>query len=75
MLAEEVVSALIVALIRAGALDPDDMLAIEGLSEDARAHIEALIVEAAAPSQADWQAEQRRKRLRIVTPDGGKPSP
>ena len=65
-LAEELVSALIVALLRSGVISDDDLLAAEGLSEDARALIEALIVEAEAPATAEWKAQKARGRFSVV---------
>lgn len=67
-IAEEIISALIVQMLRLGVIHETDLLTIEGLSEDARHHIEALIVEATAPPAS----ETSRRQLHIVTSDGGK---
>lgn len=61
-LAEEIVSALIVHLLRTGALEERDLLAFD-LSPDARHHLKALIVEAAAEPPAG-------PNLRIVKGEG-----
>lgn len=61
-LAEHILSALIIHLIRTGAVEPQALLGLD-MSAEARHHLKALIVEASAPPEP---------RLRVV-PDGGKP--
>jgi hypothetical protein len=75
--ADDLLTAFIVMLYRKGVIDAADMTALADefgvKGDDEKAHlVNCLIVEAEAPAQADWQAEQARKRLRIVQPDGGK---
>lgn len=66
-LAEELVTGLIIQLLRNGTLSAEDVTAAAaGLSEDARHVAHSLIVEAEAPSVAEWQAGQRRARIHIV---------
>ena len=64
-LAENVLAALVIQMLRAGTLAPDDLLAAAGtLDADEAAFLEALIVEAAAP--ADGKAALRRRMIRLV---------
>lgn len=66
-LAEELVTALVIHLLREGVIAETDLIAInEGLSEDARHLVGAMIVEAAAPGESDGRAQLRRERFRIV---------
>lgn len=73
-LAERMLRALLVQLIRTEAVDPDDIdaaadaLASEG--DDEAAHeMRCLIVEASAPAPSDWEADRRRARFHVVDPD------
>jgi hypothetical protein len=61
------------ALVRKGVLDADDLIeAGERSNDDEVDHMLGCIaLQAAAPSPKEWQAQQRRKQMRIV-PDGGK---
>lgn len=77
-IAETIVSALAVALLRKGALDPDDIASaaddLDAEGETTAAHVlRCSIVAAEAPTASEWQAEQRRKRIRLIEPgaDGG----
>jgi polyhydroxyalkanoate synthesis regulator phasin len=69
------IAALIKQLVRNGALDADDIdematrLEQSGHPDEARACM-AAFVQASAPSQAEWEAQQRRSRMQVV-PDGG----
>lgn len=66
-IAEEVVAALVIGLLRRGVIDESDIREMaQGLSDEAGHLLNALVVEAAAPTQSDWSAEQRRKRFRLV---------
>lgn len=68
--AEEIVMALIVQLLRRGLIEPSDIEAMgEGLSEEAAHLANCAVVEAAAPSQSEWQAERARSRFRVVEPE------
>ena len=77
--AEELVMALGMALVRAGHLDLDDIVdAAERAAMSGSPHagtvahlLNVIGLCADAPSPADWQAEQRRKQIRIVSADGG----
>jgi hypothetical protein len=74
-MAEDLVMALGAALVRKGVLDADDIIeAAEraakagGENADAVAHaLNCMVIEAEAPDPSDWQAEQRRKQIRLVT--------
>lgn len=79
-LSERMLSAFLAQMIRAEAIDPDDIAeAAERLDkagdEEAAHALRCIIVEASAPDQSDWQAEQRRNRFRVVDgPEGYKPN-
>lgn len=68
-------AALIEQMVRNGLLDADDIdematrLDAAGHTDDAR-RCRAAFVQAHAPSQSDWEAQQRRARIQAV-PDGG----
>jgi hypothetical protein len=68
--------ALIRQLCRAGALDAAEIEAIaaaleaDGAPDDAHL-VRCEMLNAVAPTQSEWEAEQRRGRMRIVPPDGG----
>lgn len=72
---EDLIMALGVALVRKGVLDTDDIIDASeraGKSSspnaDAVAHaLNCMVIEAAAPDPGDWQVEQRRKQMRLVT--------
>ena len=72
-------SAFLAQMIRAEAIDPDDIAeAAERLDkagdEEAGHALRCIIVEAATPDPSDWRAEQRRNRFRVVDgPEGYKP--
>lgn len=79
-LAERMLRALLIQMLRTDAIDPDDLSAaadeLTAQGDDEAAHaIKCLIVESMSPSQTDWQADQRRSRLHLVAPDDGKPTP
>ena len=78
-LAERMLSAFLAQMIRAEAVDPDDMAeaweSVDRAGDKEAGHaLRCIIVEATAPDQSDWQAEQRRNRFRVVDgPEGYKP--
>lgn len=62
-------AAVLVQLLRSGAIGAPDLLAAAGtLDDDGRAFLEALIVEARAPAASHWRADQARSRFHIVRP-------
>lgn len=70
-IAEDLVTALIVQLLRKGAISADELAAaVADLPEESRDVALSLIVEAQAPGASEWQAQQRRARIRAL-PDGG----
>lgn len=82
-ISERMFRALCVQLIRAGKLDGDDIdAAADELSaqgdDDAANTLRCFTLYAAAPSQSEWIAEQRRKQMRPIDGgrkgDGGKPT-
>ncbi|BAK66889.1 hypothetical protein SLG_22140 [Sphingobium sp. SYK-6] len=78
-LAERMLRALLIQLLKSEAIDPDDIdaaadrLAADGDGEAAH-EMRCLIVESMAPEQSDWEADQRRSRFRVVDGDDGKPT-
>lgn len=81
-LAERMLRAFLTQMIRAEAVDPDDIveaadrLEREGDEEAAHA-LKLLIVEASAPDLSDWNAERARARFHVVEGEsnGGKKCP
>jgi hypothetical protein len=77
-LAERMLRAFLKQMIKTEAVDPDDMVEIvevlhrEG-DEDAAHAMAALIVEANAPDQSDWEAERARARFHVIQGNDGKP--
>jgi hypothetical protein len=71
---EKLIMALGEALVRKGVLDPDDLIEAAERTDDADvAHLlSCMILQAEAPDVSDWQADQRRKQIRLVS-DGGNP--
>jgi hypothetical protein len=68
--AEELVLAMATGLLRKGLIDEtdiEDMCA--GLSEDVAHQLRCCVLEASAPSQAEWAAGQARERFRVI--EGG----
>lgn len=70
-ISERMLRAFLIQMIKAEAVDPDDIAeAADQLDKDGdeeAAHaMRCIIVEAAAPSQEDWEAERRRRRFRVV---------
>lgn len=68
--------AILAHLIRKGILEEADAVEIadrlDAMGEESAAHMaRCAIVRAREPSQADWEAERRRSKLRLITPDGG----
>lgn len=67
--------ALLEQLVRTGVIDADDIhematrLDEAGDTDDARI-CRATFFQASAPTQAEWEAQQRRSRFEVV-PDGG----
>lgn len=71
-LAEELFTALAAGLIRKGLLDESDIEAMcAGLTEDAAHQLRCCLIEAAAPTQSEWAAEQARRGFRVIRNDGG----
>lgn len=74
---DETTLALIRQLCRDGILDSDGIDAIaadleaRGLADKAHA-VRCELLQAEAPTQAEWEAERRRSRFAVVEPDGGK---
>lgn len=73
-LADRMLRALLVQLLRADAIDPDDILAasdnLASSGDEEAAHaMRCLIVESLAPEQSEWEADQRRARFRVVSDD------
>jgi len=79
-LAERMLRAFLKQMIKTEAVDPDDMVevveALQKAGDEEAAHaMAALIVEAHAPEQSDWQAERARARFRVIDgPEGYKPA-
>lgn len=76
-LAERMLRAVLEQLIRSEAVDPDDIaLAAESLDnagdEEAGHALRCIVIDAMAPTQADWEADRRRNRFHVVEGDGGK---
>ena len=77
-LAERMLRAFLLQMIRTEAVDPDDIaeaadcLAREGDEEAAHA-MRCLILEASQPSQSDWEAERARARFHVIDGNDGKP--
>lgn len=71
--AEAIASALTVTLLRKGVLDPDDIAtaadSVEAEDENAAHVLRCAVIEAEAPTQSEWLAEQARKRFRVIEPD------
>lgn len=67
--------ALLEQLVRSGIFDADDIdematrLDEAGHTDDARS-ARATFLQAQAPTQAEWEAQQRRAQIEVV-PDGG----
>lgn len=74
-LSERMLKAFLVQMMRADAVDPDDIseaadrLERDGDEEAAHA-MRCLIVESMAPEQSDWEADRARARFRAI--EGGK---
>jgi hypothetical protein len=64
-IAEELAAALALALLRRGVINAGDIEAMN-LGDEARDVANSLVVEAEAPSDADWRAEMARKRFVVV---------
>lgn len=76
-LSERMLTAFLIQMIKAEAVDPDDIAeaadALEAGGDEEAAHaMRCIILEAAAPSPSDWQAEQHRSRFRVIDSDAGK---
>lgn len=74
-MSDKIALALMRQLLRTEAIDDEDVNAIaddlDQQGEDHAAHLTRLtIIEASAPSQAEWEVQQRRSRFEVV-PDGG----
>lgn len=74
-MSDKIALALIRHLLRTDAIDDEDVAAIaDDLDAQGEAHAGHLtrltIIEAATPSQAEWEVQQRRARFEVV-PDGG----
>jgi hypothetical protein len=70
---EKLAMALGEALLRKGMLDADDLAAAAERSDDETvAHLlSCMVIQAAAPSQAAWEAERRRSQMRVIRSDDG----
>jgi hypothetical protein len=82
-LSERILRALVVQMLRSGAIDEDDVAkASEELEAqndpEAADSLRCMIIRASAPTQSEWIAENRRKSIRERTAhiakqaDGGK---
>lgn len=77
-LAERMLRAFLVQMLKTEAVHEDDMIevveALQKAGDEEAAHaMAALIVEANAPDQSDWEAERRRNRFHVIQSDDGKP--
>lgn len=75
MVASPLTLALIEQLVRLGVMSADDIddmaTRLDADGDTADAHLcRTAFVKAHAPTQQEWEEEQRRARLRVV-PDGG----
>lgn len=67
-IAEELTLALITMMVRKGQIDESDIETLcEGLSEEAAHQARCCLLDALAPKESDWRAEQARSRLRLIT--------
>lgn len=65
--AEEIVMALLVRLLRRGVIDQDDIQAMAAEVGDDAGHLfNCAIVEASAPKESDWRAKRARAQFRVV---------
>ena len=76
-LAERMLSAFLAQMIRADAVDPDDIAeAADRLDRDGdpdAAHaMRCIILQASAPEQSDWEADRARARFHVIDGDSGK---
>jgi hypothetical protein len=73
-IAEDLVRALGAALVRKGVLGADDIIEAAEIAArsgddnaaDVAHALNCMIIEAAAPDQAEWEAQQRRARMHVV---------
>lgn len=78
-LAERMLRAFLVQMIRTEAVDPGDIAdaadhAEKQGDEEAAHALRCLIVEASAPDVSDWEADRRRNRFQVIDGGDGKPS-
>lgn len=64
-IAEELATALILALVSKGLFDAGDIAAMN-LSPEARDVANSLLLEARSPSGSEWRAEMARRRFVVV---------
>ncbi|MBH0112711.1 hypothetical protein I5E68_07070 [Novosphingobium sp. YJ-S2-02] len=74
-LAERMLRAFLIQMMRSEAIDPEDINAaadqLESDGDDEAAHqMRCLILDAAAPSMSEWTADRARARFHTI--DGGK---
>lgn len=70
-LAEQALAAVLVQMLRSGALSEDDVIAAAaGLPDEAAHFLKCRIIEASAPTPAEWEAEQARSRFHSI--EGGR---
>mgnify|MGYP003577757377 CR=1 FL=1 len=63
-----ILTALIKNMLRSGALLPDDIEAMcDDLDEDAAHELNCILLDLSTPSQSDYEAEFRRKQMRLRT--------
>lgn len=77
-LSQRMLTAFLVQMIRAEAVDPDDIIEaadnLEKAGDEEAAHaMRCLILRANETPASEWEAEQRRNRFRVVEPEGYKP--
>lgn len=78
-LAERMLRAFLKQMIRTDAVAEDDMVevveALHKAGDPEAAHaMAALILEANAPDQSDWEAERARARFHVIGGNDGKPA-
>ncbi len=76
-LAERMLAAFLAQMIRADAVDPDDIAEAANRAErngdpEAAHALRCVILQAAAPEQSDWAADRARARFHVIDGDSGK---
>lgn len=77
-LAERMLRAFLKQMIEVEAIDPNDIMdaasALDGEGDAEAAHaLRCIIIEAAAPDRAQWEAERARARFHVIEGNDGKP--